>query len=68
MPPTPTTEEDKYNPGVILLTSGLVHSFIQGIIVSQAGRYYENYYHLDTLTMKLYVGGIVFVSLYVFRL
>lgn len=62
MPPTSTTEEDKYNPG-ILLTSSLLHSFIQGIIVSQVGRYYEGYYHLDTLSMKLYVASIVVVSL-----
>jgi len=62
MPPTPPSEENKYNPG-ILLTSGLLHSFIQGIIVSQAGRYYEDYYHLDTLSMKSYVGSIVVISL-----
>ncbi|KAF9649433.1 hypothetical protein BDM02DRAFT_3113852 [Thelephora ganbajun] len=61
MPPTSTTEENKYNPG-ILLASGLLHTFIQGIIVSQVGRYYEDYYHLDTLSMKIYVGSIVFVS------
>jgi len=59
-----TSEENKYNPG-ILLTSCLLHSFIQGIIVSQAGRYYEDYYHLDTLSMKSYVGSIVTISLYV---
>ena len=64
MPPTSTSEENKYNPG-ILLTSGLLHSFIQGIIVSQVGRYYEDYYHLDTLSMKTYVGSIVVISLYV---
>ena len=64
MPPTSTSEENEYNPG-ILLTSGLLHSFIQGIIVSQVGRYYEEYYHLDTLSMKIYVGSIVVVSLYV---
>ncbi|KAF9781696.1 hypothetical protein BJ322DRAFT_238941 [Thelephora terrestris] len=61
MPPTSTAEEDKYSPG-ILLTSGLLHSFIQGIITSQVGRYYENYYHLDSLSMKIYVGSIVVVS------
>lgn len=60
-------EETKYNSG-ILLTSCLLHSFIQGIVVSQVGRYYEDYYHLDTLSMKLYVGSIVVVSLYVCRL
>ena len=59
-----TSEENKYNPG-ILLTSCLLHSFVQGIIVSQAGRYYEDYFHLDTLSMKSYVGSIVVVSLYV---
>jgi len=64
MSPTPTSDEDEYGPG-ILLTSGLIHSFIQGIIVSQAGRYYEDYYHLDTLSMKTYVGSIVVISLYV---
>lgn len=64
MPPTSTGEEDRYGPG-ILLTGGLLHAFIQGIIVSQAGRYYEDYYHLDTLTMKTYVGSIVVVSVYV---
>jgi hypothetical protein len=66
MPSTSTPGEDKHNPG-ILLTSGLLHSFIQGIIVSQVGRYYEDYYHLDTLSMKLYAGSIVAVSLYVFH-
>jgi len=64
MPPTPTDDENKHNPGILLI-SGLVHSFIQGIIVSQVGRYYEDYYHLDTLTMKAYVGIIVVISLYV---
>ena len=67
MPPTPTAEEDEYNPAAILLTSGLLHSFIQGMIISQVGRYYEDYYHLDTLLMKLYVGSIVVVSLCVFH-
>ena len=62
-----TGEENKYNPG-ILLTGCLLHSFIQGIIVSQAGRYYEDYFHLDTLSMKFYVGSIVAVSLYVCHL
>jgi hypothetical protein len=64
MPPTSTSDENKLNPG-ILLTSGLLHCFIQGIIISQAGRYYEDYYHLDTLSMKTYVGSIVVISLYV---
>jgi hypothetical protein len=58
------SEENKLNSG-ILLTSCLLHSFIQGIIVSQVGRYYEDYYHLDALSMKSYVGSIVVVSLYV---
>ena len=66
MPSTSASEENKYNPG-ILLTSCLLHSFIQGIIVSQAGRYYEDYYHLDALSMKSYVGSIVAISLYVRR-
>ena len=64
MPSASASEENKYNPG-ILLTSCLLHSFIQGIIVSQAGRYYEDYYHLDTISMKSYVGSIVAISLYV---
>ena len=64
MLPTSTSDDNEYNPG-ILLTSGLLHSFIQGIIVSQVGRYYEDYYHLDTLSMKVYAGSIVVVSLYV---
>ena len=59
-----TSHTDNIPPG-ILLTSGLVHSFIQGIIVSQVGRYYEDYYHLDTTSMKTYVGSIVVISLYV---
>ena len=67
MPQKSTPEEDKYTPGV-LLTSGLLHSFIQGIITSQVGRYYENYYHLDAISVKLYVAAIVVVSLYVFFL
>ena len=62
-----TSEENKYNPG-ILLTSCLLHSFIQGIIISQAGRYYEDYFHLDNLSMKSYVGIIVAVSSYVSHL
>lgn len=62
MPPTSTPEEDGYNPR-ILLTSGLLHSFIQGIIAAQVSRYYEGYYHIDTLSMKLYVASIVIVSL-----
>lgn len=62
MPPTSTSDGIKHNPE-ILLTSGLLHSFIQGIIVSQVGRYYEDYYHFDTLPMKAYVGSIVVVSL-----
>ena len=61
------SEENKYNPG-ILLTSCLLHSFIQGIIISQAGRYYEDYFHLDNLSMKSYVGTIVAVSSYVSHL
>lgn len=60
----PASNTDSIESG-ILLTSGLVHSFIQGIIVSQVGRYYEDYYHLDTLSMKTYVGSIVVISLYV---
>jgi len=66
MSSTPASEGSEYIPG-ILLTSCLLHSFIQGIIVSQAGRYYEDYYHLDTLSMKSYVGSIVAISLYVRR-
>lgn len=62
-----TSEENKYNPG-ILLTSCLLHSFIQGIIISQAGRYYEDYFHLDKFSMKSYVGTIVAVSSYVSHL
>lgn len=63
MSTAPTTEGDKYDPSGILLTSGLLHSFIQGIIISQVARYYECYYHLDTFSMKLYVASIVVVSL-----
>lgn len=66
MAPTSASGESKYNPGILLI-SGLLHSFIQGIIVSQAGRYYEDYYDLDTLSMKTYVGSIVVISLYVCR-